>query len=262
MAAFLVPRFVALHLAGQDFALAAFGIAFMATRFLGSPAVDHFGARRVLVVAFCVEATGLAGLALARTAAPAFACTALTGAALAMLYPVRPARGAGIPFGRSPREGTVAPFCLQCFLGADRLSTPSASWFSVTSCGGVGGPGPGVPPADSDQDDGRPSPPMPKRLLPFIPPSLRVVAVTAKPEHVMVLAVPRSTEPCCPACSNRSDSVHGTYERHLADLPCQGRSVGLCVRLRRLRCRNPACHRRTFSDVRRHGKLVLPQVWC
>lgn len=57
-----------------------------------------------------------------------------------------------------------------------------------------------------------------KRLLPFIPPSLRVVAVTAEPEHVMVLAVPRSTEPCCPACSNRSHNVHGTYERHLADL--------------------------------------------
>ncbi|MET3415133.1 MFS transporter [Methylobacterium sp. 1030] len=87
VAAFLVPRFAALHLAGQDFALAAFGIAFMTTRFLGSPAVDHFGARRVLVVAFCVEAAGLAGLALARTAAPAFACTALTGAGLAMLYP-------------------------------------------------------------------------------------------------------------------------------------------------------------------------------
>lgn len=86
---------------------------------------------------------------------------------------------------------------------------------------------------------------MPKRLLPFIPPSLRVVAVTAEPEHVMVLAVPRSTAPCCPVCRTRSDSVHGTYERHLADLPCQGRSVGLCVRLRRLRCRNPACPRRT-----------------
>jgi transposase len=90
---------------------------------------------------------------------------------------------------------------------------------------------------------------MPKRLLPFIPPSLRVVAVTAEPEHVTVLAVPWSTTPCCPACLNRSDSVHGTYERHLADLPCQGRSVGLCVRLRRLRCRNPACPRQTFSET-------------
>ena len=91
--------------------------------------------------------------------------------------------------------------------------------------------------------------PMSKRLLPFIPPSLRVVAVTAEPQHVTVLAVPRSAAACCPACRNRSDSVHGSYERHLADLPWQGRSVGLRVRLRRLRCRNPACLRRTFSET-------------
>ncbi|MDP4026452.1 ISL3 family transposase [Methylobacterium sp. NEAU 140] len=90
---------------------------------------------------------------------------------------------------------------------------------------------------------------MPKRLLPFIPPSLRVVAVTTEPQHVTVLAVPRSTAPCCPACRIRSDRVHGSYERHLADLPWQGCSVGLRVRLRRLRCRNPACPRRTFSET-------------
>ncbi|MDP4025317.1 hypothetical protein Q8W71_22045 [Methylobacterium sp. NEAU 140] len=41
---------------------------------------------------------------------------------------------------------------------------------------------------------------MPKRLLPFIPSSLRVVAVTAEPEHVTVLAVPRSAAACCPVC--------------------------------------------------------------
>lgn len=91
--------------------------------------------------------------------------------------------------------------------------------------------------------------PMPKRLFPFIPPSLRVVAVASEPERVSVLAVPRSTASFCPACRNRSDSPHGHYERHLADLPWQGRSVCLHVRLRRLRCRNPACPRRTFSEA-------------
>ncbi|GJD59043.1 ISL3 family transposase [Methylobacterium dankookense] len=90
---------------------------------------------------------------------------------------------------------------------------------------------------------------MPKRLRPFIPPSLRVVSVTSEPQHVTVLAVPRSLTACCSACRLRSDSVHGSYGRHLADLPWQGRSVGLHVRLRRLRCRNPACPRRTFSET-------------
>ncbi len=76
---------------------------------------------------------------------------------------------------------------------------------------GLGGPGPGVPPADSDQDDGRPSPPMPSAMLTFIPPSLRVVAVTAKPEHVMVLAVPRSTDRAVPpAVTGRTASTAPT----------------------------------------------------
>ena len=118
-------------------------------------------------------------------------------------------------------------------------------------------------------------PPMPKRLLPFIPFFLRVIAVTPEPGRVAVLAVPRSTEPCCPACHNRLDRTHGSYERRLAGLPWQGRSVSLCVRLRHLCCRNPACPRRTFSeslsdvavprarrsrrlqDVQRHLGLVL-----
>ncbi|WP_407175100.1 MFS transporter [Bradyrhizobium sp. STM 3562] len=87
IAAFLVPRFEALHLIGKDLALAAFGIAFMITRFVGSPSVDRFGARRVILAAFLVEAAGLAGLYAAHTAWPAFTFTMLTGAGLSMLYP-------------------------------------------------------------------------------------------------------------------------------------------------------------------------------
>ena len=116
---------------------------------------------------------------------------------------------------------------------------------------------------------------LPKRLLPFIPSSLRVIAVTPEPERVTVVAVPRSAAARCPACSRRSDRGHGHYERLLADLPWQGRSVCLRVRLHRLRCRNPACPRRTFSqslsdvapsrarrsrrlqDVQRHRGLAL-----
>ena len=90
--------------------------------------------------------------------------------------------------------------------------------------------------------------PMPKRLLPFIPTSLRVIAVASEPERVTVMAVPRSAAAYCPVCRRHSDRTHGSYERRLADLPWQGRSVSLCVRLRRLCCRNPACSRRTFSQ--------------
>ncbi|WP_457105331.1 hypothetical protein [Methylobacterium sp. P5_C11] len=65
---------------------------------------------------------------------------------------------------------------------------------------------------------------MPKRLLPFIPASLRVIAVVSKPERVTVMAVPRSEASCCPVCRMQSDPTHGSYQRRLDDLPWQGRS--------------------------------------
>lgn len=87
IAAFLVPRFAALHLTGQNYALAAFGATFIVTRFAASPLADRLGARHVLVMAFLVEAAGLAGLSVADTAPLALVCAMLTGSGLSMLYP-------------------------------------------------------------------------------------------------------------------------------------------------------------------------------
>ena len=105
-----------------------------------------------------------------------------------------------------------------------------------------------------------PDPPMPKRLLPFIPPLPRAIAVTPEPEHVSVLAVPRSIPLCCPAFGRRSDRTHGHYERRLADLPWQGRSVCLRVRLRRLRCPHLLCPCRTFCEPRRRLPPRVPDA--
>ena len=82
-----MPRFAALDLAGQDFALTVFGIAFMVTRFLGSGYADRLGGRRVLLAAFLIEAAGLAGLYFAHAEWLAFASTALAGAGLSLLIP-------------------------------------------------------------------------------------------------------------------------------------------------------------------------------
>ncbi len=57
----------------------------------------------------------------------------------------------------------------------------------------------------------------------------------------------------CPDCGKRSHSLHSHYQRHLQDLPWQGRTVRLRVRARRFRCRNPACSRKIFVER-------LPQV--
>ena len=89
---------------------------------------------------------------------------------------------------------------------------------------------------------------MSKRLLPLIPPGLAVVQVLPTPNRVTIVAQPRSPTAACPDCGTPSCSVHSRYERHLGDLPWQGRPVALRVQARRFRCCVPACSRQTFAE--------------
>src|SRR5271165_7281325 len=52
----------------------------------------------------------------------------------------------------------------------------------------------------------------------------------------------------CPACDTRSSRRHGSYVRHLQDLPAHGAVVRLRLKLARWRCVNPDCARQTFGD--------------
>lgn len=81
----------------------------------------------------------------------------------------------------------------------------------------------------------------------LIPPGLAVVQVLPTPNRVVV-AQPQSPTAACPDCGTPSCSVHSRYERHLADLPWQGRPVALRIQARRFRCAAPACIRRTFAE--------------
>ncbi len=60
-------------------------------------------------------------------------------------------------------------------------------------------------------------------------------------------------EPTCPVCGVVSRSGHSSYRRCLQDLPWQGVTVQLCVRIGRFRCRNSSCPRKIFCER-------LPQV--
>nr|WP_280414326.1 ISL3 family transposase [Nocardia carnea] len=51
----------------------------------------------------------------------------------------------------------------------------------------------------------------------------------------------------CPGCGAGSARVHGVHERRLADLPVDGRSVVVRVRVRRLYCQTQGCQR-TFRE--------------
>ena len=57
------------------------------------------------------------------------------------------------------------------------------------------------------------------------------------------------TAASCPGCRTASRRVQGHYWRCLGDLPCFGRPVILRVQIRRFRCVNDTCPRRTFGET-------------
>ncbi len=65
----------------------------------------------------------------------------------------------------------------------------------------------------------------------------------------VVNAVGVGTAGRCPGCESLSASRHSRYVRRLQDLPVQGVTVALSVKLNRWRCRNRECERKTFSDL-------------
>lgn len=52
----------------------------------------------------------------------------------------------------------------------------------------------------------------------------------------------------CPSCAVASDHLHSRYRRNVQDLPCLQRGVRLELQVRRLRCLNQSCRRRTFAE--------------
>ena len=66
----------------------------------------------------------------------------------------------------------------------------------------------------------------------------------------------------CPDCGTSSSSCHSRYVRTLSDLPISGALVKLRLSVRRFRCKQRSCLRKTFSEAlapslgRRHGRRV------
>lgn len=87
-------------------------------------------------------------------------------------------------------------------------------------------------------------------------------------DALRIHAAGSASDALCPSCNTRSGRVHSHYTRSPADLPISDQSVQLCLRLRRFRCINENCARRTFSEplptslpryARRTTRLALAQ---
>ncbi|MCI0398131.1 MAG: ISL3 family transposase [Chloroflexi bacterium] len=57
-----------------------------------------------------------------------------------------------------------------------------------------------------------------------------------------------SATAACPACAQLSNSVHTYYTRSVQDVPIGERAVRLRLRVRRFRCLNRSCSKRTFAE--------------
>jgi transposase len=64
----------------------------------------------------------------------------------------------------------------------------------------------------------------------------------------------------CPSCDQASTHVHSYYTRSPQDLPISGRKVQLVLRVRRFRCPNPQCSRKTFAERLPHVPVSARQT--
>jgi transposase len=97
----------------------------------------------------------------------------------------------------------------------------------------------------------------PNILLPDFP-GCSVEQVSQTEEAILITACSTTASSHCPDCQQVSSQVHSTYTRAPKALPSSGRPVRLLLRVRRFRCPNPMCRRKTFADPFPH--LVAPRA--
>jgi transposase len=87
-------------------------------------------------------------------------------------------------------------------------------------------------------------------------PGCEVDAMEMDSPTIIIKAHTRGTSAVCPYCSQRSQRVHSYYTRTIHDLPVSEQVVCLKLCVRRFRCLNPHCIKRTFTE--RLPTLVAP----
>jgi transposase len=84
--------------------------------------------------------------------------------------------------------------------------------------------------------------------IPLTLPDITVQEVISTEATLSVVAVSRQEKAHCPDCHQTSRRVHSSYQRHPQDLPISGQTVRLVLRVRRFRCLNPDCSRKTCVE--------------
>lgn len=88
----------------------------------------------------------------------------------------------------------------------------------------------------------------PTKTIPFDLPGFEIDHVQVHEKVLRIEAHSTAMSAVCPGCGYTSDRVHSYYTRSPRDLPCNGRRVQLVLGVRRFRCANDICSRRTFAE--------------
>jgi transposase len=82
----------------------------------------------------------------------------------------------------------------------------------------------------------------------FVPSALVIHLICWTGDEIVLDASGAAAAGVCPTCGTTSGYVHDRYIRQPRDLPWRGRRVRLRLIVRRFRCLNDACPRRTFAE--------------
>jgi zinc-finger of transposase IS204/IS1001/IS1096/IS1165 len=84
----------------------------------------------------------------------------------------------------------------------------------------------------------------------LLPPGAGLVVeqVQLRDEIVHLMVRCEEADASCPRCGAWSEAFHSSYERGLADLPIAGRQAVIDLRIRRFRCYQSNCPRKTFAE--------------
>jgi transposase len=85
-------------------------------------------------------------------------------------------------------------------------------------------------------------------LFPDFLPGCTIGQIDQDEQGLLLQAHVNGVMATCPVCEQSSMCVHSSYVRSPQDLPIAEQGVRIRLRVRRFRCTNPTCTRKTFVE--------------
>jgi transposase len=85
-------------------------------------------------------------------------------------------------------------------------------------------------------------------VLPYTIEGFEISQVTSSETAIQIYACSQRSQANCPSCGQPSASKHGWYSRQPQDISTVGRHLRLFLKVKRFRCQNKQCKRRTFAE--------------